>query len=66
MSDGDVATKAPESDAAEQSVLPGDTPAQHGASMGVSALLKASVRGWSANHVLQEHCVTDRPTRTFG
>lgn len=45
MSDGDVATKAPESDAAEQSVLAGDTTAQHGASMGVSAPLKASSQG---------------------
>lgn len=50
MSDPEVATKAPESDAAEQSeapasLVPGDTPAQQGASMG-----------------LGEHCVTDRPT----
>lgn len=48
MSDPEVATKAPESDAAEErkseaSLVPGDTPAQSGASLG-------------------EHCVTDRPT----
>ena len=43
MSDSEVATKAPESDAAEESkneasLVPGDTPAQSGASLGV---------GWS-------------------
>lgn len=51
MADPEVATKAPESDAAEDdtpqdappSLIPGDTPAQAGASLG-------------------EHCVTDRPT----
>ncbi|CAG8982391.1 hypothetical protein HYALB_00007513 [Hymenoscyphus albidus] len=53
MADPEVATKAPESDAAETaspvpepapaSLVPGDTPAQSGASLG-------------------EHCVTDRPT----
>lgn len=41
MADPEVATKAPESDAAEDtipvapSLVPGDTPAQHGASMGL-------------------------------
>jgi hypothetical protein len=38
MADPEVATKAPESDAAEEtkaSVIPGDTPAQSGASLGV-------------------------------
>lgn len=35
MADDDVATKAPESDAAGASVLPEATPAQQGASMGV-------------------------------
>ena len=36
MSDDDVATKAPESDAKEASVISAkDTPAQKGASMGV-------------------------------
>ncbi|KAI9818303.1 MAG: hypothetical protein M1832_004421 [Thelocarpon impressellum] len=35
MVEADVATKAPESDAAAGSVFPGDTPAQQGASMGV-------------------------------
>ncbi|KAH8795806.1 Alpha/Beta hydrolase protein [Hyaloscypha sp. PMI_1271] len=46
MADPEVATKAPESDATEEttaSLIPGDTPAQKGASLG-------------------EHCVTDRPT----
>ncbi len=45
MSDGDLATKAPEIDAGEQSLLPRDTPAQHGTSMGVRAHLKASAQG---------------------
>ena len=36
MADEDVATKAPESDTAEQSAIPGDTPAQAGPTMGVS------------------------------
>ncbi len=35
MADDGLATKAPESDAAEQSVFPGDTRAQDGASVGV-------------------------------
>ena len=36
--DPEVATKAPESDAAaSQSLVPGDTPAQTGAAMGVSS-----------------------------
>jgi hypothetical protein len=38
MADPEVATKAPESDAAEEtkaSLFPGDTPAQKGASLGV-------------------------------
>ena len=35
MADEEVATKAPESDAAEQSATPGDTPAQEGPTMGV-------------------------------
>ncbi|KAH6674378.1 Alpha/Beta hydrolase protein [Halenospora varia] len=48
MAEPEVATKAPESDAAEAeapqpSLIPGDTPAQSGASLG-------------------EHCVKDRPT----
>ncbi len=36
MADEDVATKAPESDAQEKSVFPGDTPAQEGPTMGAS------------------------------
>lgn len=40
MADEEVATKAPESDGNEKtndnSIIPGDTPAQQGASMGVS------------------------------
>jgi len=35
MADQDVATKAPESDAISASPIPGDTPAQSGASLGV-------------------------------
>lgn len=35
MADEEVATKAPESDAAQQSVIPGDTPAQEGPTLGV-------------------------------
>jgi len=34
MADSEVATKVPESDVAEQSLIPGDTPAQSGASLG--------------------------------
>lgn len=41
MADDEVATKTPESDAAEGSLLPGDTPAQEGESMGVSSLCSA-------------------------
>ncbi len=37
MADSEVATKAPESDTQERSTIPGDTPAQEGASMGVSS-----------------------------
>jgi hypothetical protein len=38
MADSEIATKAPESDAVgetEASLIPGDTPAQKGASLGV-------------------------------
>lgn len=46
MTEVDVATKAPESDAAaEQPIITGDTPAQTGPTMGEHS----------------EHCVTDRP-----
>lgn len=38
MAEPEVATKAPENDAAEQSVFPNDTRAQEGASMGVGRL----------------------------
>ncbi|CAF9938429.1 MAG: hypothetical protein HETSPECPRED_001067 [Heterodermia speciosa] len=34
MADDEVATKAPESDAAEQTTIPGDTPAQEGPTLG--------------------------------
>lgn len=48
MSEAEVATKAPESDAQieeqKNPVIPGDTPAQTGPALG-------------------EHCTTDRPTR---
>ena len=55
MADDDVATKAPESDAAESNTLPGDTPAQQGASMGVRARYEATearAKEWSANNVV--------------
>lgn len=47
MSEPDVATKAPESDAAEApaSIVPGDTPAQSGASLGVGNLELLRIRG---------------------
>lgn len=35
MADADVATKAPESDAGEKMLIPGDTSAQTGTSLGV-------------------------------
>lgn len=35
MSDSDVATKAPESDLAEKSAIPGDTAVDQGPSLGV-------------------------------
>jgi len=38
MADQEVATKAPESDAAEASLIPGDTPTQSGASLGEHCL----------------------------
>lgn len=65
MADEDVATKAPESDAQEdsQEEIPGDTKVDQGAaSMGVSY-----TRCWTSQtdiDWLQEHCTTDRPTRT--
>ncbi len=36
MADEEIATKAPESDAHEKSVFPGDTPAQEGPTLGAS------------------------------
>ena len=63
MADEDVATKAPESDAKEPSMMSSeDTPAQTGASMGVRYLLVAETPLTCSN---QEHCVTDRPSRMF-
>ena len=35
MADDDIATKAPESDAADKSIIAGDTPAQEAPAMGV-------------------------------
>lgn len=35
MSEPDIATRAPESDLAEQSAIPGDTAVDQGASLGV-------------------------------
>lgn len=40
MAEEDVATKAPENDAQEGSIFPGDTPAQAGPTMGVGSLPK--------------------------
>lgn len=51
MADEEVATKAPESDAAEQSIFPGDTRAQEGASMGVSSPHARSVENLNAECV---------------
>ena len=45
MADEEVATKAPESDAAEKSVVPGDTPAQEGPTMGVCCAVQAAILG---------------------
>ncbi len=39
MDKPEIATKAPESDAVEEPLIPGDTQAQSGASMGVSPFL---------------------------
>lgn len=54
MADPEVATKAPESDATEDvplettpSLVPGDTPAQAGASLGVSPGLSYLLREYS-------------------
>ena len=42
MADLENATKAPESDAAEGSLFPNDTPAQTGASLGVSRTVSST------------------------
>ena len=73
MADPEIATRAPENDAAEDakkeappaaegSLFAGDTPAQTGASLGVNSI--SDTQEIIAN-LLQEHCVTDRPTRKF-
>ena len=43
MADNDIATKAPENDAVQQSIFPGDTPAQEGASMGVKTTVQSEL-----------------------
>lgn len=56
MADPEVATKAPESDAAEAStasIVPGDTPAQTGASMGGLGVSQASVHLLAAKLTFQ-------------
>lgn len=67
MADVEIATKAPENDGAEQSVFPGDTPAQEGVTMGVRKpqAPQAALLRWASGAKLQtqDHCVTDRPTR---
>lgn len=70
MSEPEVVTKAPESDAAEAStasIVPGDTPAQAGASMGGLGVSKPSIRSFDRNvaNPSKEHCVKDRPTRQY-
>jgi len=68
MADSDNATRAPESDlqdqeisAEEKSGIPGDTVPDQGASMGVRDATQANKTSTDGH---QEHCTTDRPTRT--
>ncbi len=42
MANNDVTTKAPESDAKHKTIIPEDSPAQEGGSMGVSNARKAT------------------------
>ena len=60
MADEDVATRAPESDAKEPSLLSSeDTPAQRGASMGVGY---AAAHSLNAANLEQTGALRDRPT----
>ena len=64
MADEDVATRAPEIDVKEPSMISSeDTLAQKGPSMGVRYAATKSYN--AADFDNQEHCVTDRPSRTF-
>lgn len=58
MADPQPATKAPESDAAEGSVFPNDTPAQTGPTMGVYISIFQRLRGMLAASIRN----TARPT----
>ena len=58
MADDDVATRAPESDAKEPSMISsGDTPAQKGASMGVRY---ADPHSWNTADLKQPGALCDR------
>jgi len=64
MSDEELATKAPEGDATvEQTHFHNDSDAHEGPSIGVSNI--GCYVGKHHAHDSQEHCVTDRPTRTL-
>lgn len=61
MSDEELATKAPESDATvEQSRFHSNSREHEGPTMGVSNEMPLEN---NQAHGSQEHCVTDRPTR---
>ena len=67
MSSEEVATRAPESDAAQDAVeaspFKGDSIAQEGPSMGVRGSRR---KKWLHELIYkQEHCTTDRPTRMY-
>ena len=64
MSDNDLATRAPESDLAEQSAIRGDTVVDQGASLGVSLLQKAWLE-IVANQSCHTGALPDRPTFSF-
>ncbi len=65
MADSEVATKAPESDAIEEttaSFISGDTPAQSGGSLGVSCMLNILV---CFTDLLKEQLPKPRATRQY-
>ncbi len=65
MADTDVATKAPESDAQEPSMISSeDTPAQSGQSIGVGKSHSLTcLESLEVPDSQKEHCTTDRPSR---